>query len=47
VLLVPTLAPQDAASVVAVVDAHTMRTLAEMELPQVVPFGFHAAYCPT
>lgn len=44
VLLVPTLADHDAGSVVAVVDAARMAPLAEIEAPQVVPFGFHAAF---
>lgn len=46
VLLVPTLAPDDPASVVGVVDARTMQALAELHAPQVVPFGFHAAFRP-
>jgi len=44
VLLVPTLADSDAGTVVAVVDAASMVQLAEIEAPQVVPFGFHAAF---
>lgn len=44
VLLVPTLADGDATTIVAVVDAATMELRAELHLPQVVPFGFHAAF---
>ncbi len=44
VLLVPTLADADAGTVVAVVDAARMSLLAEIEAPQVVPFGLHAAF---
>jgi carotenoid cleavage dioxygenase-like enzyme len=44
VLLVPTLAEGDAASVLAIVDAATMNCLAEVDAPQVIPFGFHAAF---
>lgn len=44
VLLVPTLADDDAASVIAVVDAATMQCLATLHAPQVIPFGFHAAW---
>jgi carotenoid cleavage dioxygenase-like enzyme len=44
VLMVPTLADADAGTVVAVVDAARMSLLAEIEAPQVVPFGFHAAF---
>ena len=46
VLLVPTLADDDDASVIGVVDAATMRGLAEIRAPQVLPFGFHAAFMP-
>jgi carotenoid cleavage dioxygenase-like enzyme len=46
VLLVPTLAPDDAASVIGVVDARTMEGVAELRAPQIVPFGFHAAWRP-
>jgi carotenoid cleavage dioxygenase-like enzyme len=44
VLLVPTLADGDSGSVVAVVDPASMRCRATLHLPQVVPFGFHAAW---
>lgn len=44
VLLVPTLADDDAATVLAVVDASTMESLATMTMPQVIPFGFHANF---
>ena len=44
VLLVPTLADGDAASVVCIVDARTMQCVAELHAPQVIPFGFHAAF---
>jgi carotenoid cleavage dioxygenase-like enzyme len=44
VLLVPTLADGDAASVIGVVDASTMQCLAMLQAPQVIPFGFHAAW---
>lgn len=44
VLLVPTLADDDPATVVAVLDPADMRCLATLHLPQVVPFGFHAAW---
>ncbi|HYD75368.1 carotenoid oxygenase family protein [Ramlibacter sp.] len=44
VLLVPTLADGDAGTVLAVLDAASMQCLATLELPQVVPFGFHAAW---
>lgn len=44
VLLVPTLADGDVASVIAVLDAATMACLAEIDAPQVLPFGFHAAF---
>ncbi|MGA0608630.1 carotenoid oxygenase family protein [Caldimonas sp. KR1-144] len=44
VLLVPTLADTDVASVVAVLDAHSLEPLAMLHAPQVVPFGFHAAW---
>lgn len=47
VLFVPTLAPTDEATIVAVVDARTMQPLAELQMPQIVPFGFHAAYSAT
>jgi carotenoid cleavage dioxygenase-like enzyme len=46
VLLVPTLAAADDDGVVAVVDAHTMKAVAELVAPQVLPFGFHAAFVP-
>jgi carotenoid cleavage dioxygenase-like enzyme len=44
VLLVPTLADGDEASVIAVLDARTMAPLARIHAPQVIPFGFHAAW---
>lgn len=44
VLLVPTLADDDAATVIGVLDAHDLRCLALIHAPQVVPFGFHAAF---
>lgn len=43
-LLVPTLGPHDETTVIAVVDPHTMLARAELRAPQVVPFGFHAAF---
>jgi carotenoid cleavage dioxygenase-like enzyme len=46
VLLVPTLADGDAGTVVCVVEPASMRCMATLELPQVVPFGFHAAWDP-
>lgn len=46
VLLVPTLAEGDAGTVVGVIDPVSMRCLATLHLPQVVPFGFHAAWKP-
>ncbi len=45
-LLVPTLADADATTVVGVVDARTMEGVAELRAPQIVPFGFHAAWRP-
>lgn len=44
VLLVPTLADTDEASVIAVLDARSMACLAQILAPQVIPFGFHAAW---
>lgn len=44
VLLVPTLADADAASIIAVLDARSMDCLAQIHAPQVLPFGFHAAW---
>lgn len=44
VLLVPTLADGDEGTVVAVVDPVSMQCMATLHLPQVVPFGFHAAW---
>ena len=44
VLLVPTLADDDTASVIGVIDAATMQCLATLHAPQVIPFGFHAAW---
>ncbi len=46
VLLVPTLKDDDAGTVVAVLDPATMQCLAELQLPQVAAFGFHAAWNP-
>lgn len=46
VLLVPTLAEGDAGTVVGVIDPARMQCLATLHLPQVVPFGFHAAWKP-
>ncbi len=46
VLLVPTLADDDEGGVIAVVDASTLEPLAELQAPQVLPFGFHAAFSP-
>lgn len=47
VLLVPTLADGDATTVIGVIDARSMQCLAELRTPQVVPFGFHAAFKPS
>jgi len=44
VLLVPTLADRDNASVIVVLDAHSLEPLASLTAPQIVPFGFHAAW---
>jgi carotenoid cleavage dioxygenase-like enzyme len=44
VLLVPTLADGDETTVVGVLDARTMNCVAELRAPQIVPFGFHAAF---
>lgn len=44
VLLVPTLTDDDAAGVIGVIDAATMQCLATLHAPQVIPFGFHAAW---
>lgn len=44
VLLVPTLADDDAASRIVVLDAASLEELATVEAPQVLPFGFHAAF---
>ncbi len=46
VLLVPTLADDDEASVIGVVDGRTMQLRAAIHAPQVLPFGFHAAFMP-
>jgi carotenoid cleavage dioxygenase-like enzyme len=46
VLLVPTLSDADDTTVIGVVDARTMACLAELRAPQIVPFGFHAAFRP-
>lgn len=44
VLLVPTLADDDPASVIGIIDARTMECVAMLRAPQVIPFGFHAAW---
>lgn len=44
VLLVPTLADGDPATQLGVVDARSMQCVATLQAPQVVPFGFHAAW---
>lgn len=44
VLLVPTLAEGDTSTVIGVLDARTMLCLATLHAPQVIPFGFHAAW---
>ena len=44
VLLVPTLSDDDETTVVGVLDARTMNCVAELRAPQIVPFGFHAAF---
>ena len=46
VLLVPTLADDDASTVIGVIDAASMQCLALLHAPQVIPFGFHAAWAP-
>ena len=46
VLLVHTLADDDAGSRVLALDAATLDELAAVELPRVVPFGFHSAWRP-
>ena len=46
VLFVPTLADADETTVIGVLDARTMDCLAELRTPQIVPFGFHAAFRP-
>jgi len=46
VLLVPTLADTDETTVIGVVDARSMECLAQLRTPQIVPFGFHAAFKP-
>jgi len=46
VLLVPTLADGDETTVIGVIDARSMDCLAELRTPQIVPFGFHAAFDP-
>lgn len=46
VLLVHTLADDDAGSRVRVLDAATLDERAAIELPVVVPFGFHGAWAP-
>ena len=44
VLLVPTLADRDAGTMIAVLDARSLQPTAMLEAPQVIPFGFHAAF---
>jgi carotenoid cleavage dioxygenase-like enzyme len=44
VLMVPTLAEADETSVIGVLDARSMECIAELRPPQIVPFGFHAAF---
>jgi carotenoid cleavage dioxygenase-like enzyme len=44
VLLVPTLADGDESTQLAVLDPRRMECLAVIQAPQVVPFGFHAAF---
>ena len=44
VLLVPTLADDDATTMIAVLDAGKLECRALLQAPQVVPFGFHAAF---
>ncbi|HNP72007.1 MAG TPA: carotenoid oxygenase family protein [Kouleothrix sp.] len=46
VLLVPTLADGDEGTRIGVVDAASMQCLALLHAPQVIPFGFHAAWVP-
>jgi len=46
VLLVPTLADEDTATQIAVLDPARMECLATLQAPQVIPFGFHAAFHP-
>ena len=42
----PTLADADETTVIGVIDARSMHCLAELRTPQIVPFGFHAAFRP-
>ena len=46
VLLVPTLADADETTVLGVLDARSMDCVAELRTPQILPFGFHAAFRP-
>jgi carotenoid cleavage dioxygenase-like enzyme len=46
VLLVHTLADDDAGSVIVMLDAATLEERARIELPHVIPFGFHGAWQP-
>lgn len=46
VLLVPTLADGDATTQIAVLEPRRMECLATLHAPQVIPFGFHAAFHP-
>jgi beta,beta-carotene 9',10'-dioxygenase len=46
VLLVHTLADDDPGSVIVALDAATLQELACIELPHVIPFGFHGAWLP-
>jgi carotenoid cleavage dioxygenase-like enzyme len=44
VLRVPTLADEDETTVIGVLDARSMDCVAQLRTPQIVPFGFHAAF---
>lgn len=43
-LFVPTLTDDDTGTVIVVLDALHMTPVAELQLPQVLPFGFHATF---
>jgi carotenoid cleavage dioxygenase-like enzyme len=45
-LIVHTLADDDEGSVVAVLDAASLQEMGRIELPHVIPFGFHGAWQP-